>query len=122
MALVVHILETAPACEQRGARQFRYEEAWTRHGNYDTMVVDTWARASTGETGLAAVCTRLGRMTAGMQEWGRRVFGSVRKQIQQLKSKLQDTKFRALGSGPTTEIREIEDRSSNFNWSQFSTT
>lgn len=110
MALVIHALETAPVRGPQGARQFKFEEAWTRHVNYEAMVADQWNRAASGEVGLTVVCNRLGRLTAGMQEWGRVVFGSVRKQIMQLKAQLQDAKYRALGSGYTTEIKDIEEQ------------
>lgn len=43
-----------------------------------------------------------------MQVWGRVVFGSVKRQIVQLKNQLRDAKERAKGMGYQTEIRDIE--------------
>jgi hypothetical protein len=43
-----------------------------------------------------------------MQQWGRTVFGSIRKQIGKLKNQLEDAKQRALVTGCSLEIRDLE--------------
>uniref|UniRef100_R7W159 Uncharacterized protein n=1 Tax=Aegilops tauschii TaxID=37682 RepID=R7W159_AEGTA len=54
LALLVHVLETAPTQRQKGAFAFRFEEAWTKHDDYEHMVSAAWAEASSGASGIAA--------------------------------------------------------------------
>lgn len=107
-ALLVRMLETAPRADKNGARQFRFEEAWTRHENYDDMLKEVWEAAGTGEQGLTAVWQCLGRATGSIQRWAREVFGSIRKKIAKLKTQLLEAKQQALVTGCFKEVREIE--------------
>ena len=102
-------METAPLLGRRLDRPFRYEEAWTRHGTYDEMVAQAWEAAGTGEQGLGAVRNTLAIMTGSMQRWAREVFGSIRRQVKKLKVQLLDAKNRALTSGSSLEVRELEE-------------
>lgn len=108
-ALLVRALETAPRIDKHGASQFRFEEAWTRHEKYEEMLAEVWEAADTGEHGLTATWQRLGRMTGSLQRWAREVFGSVRKKIAKLKTQLLDAKNRALATGCSLEVRELEE-------------
>lgn len=108
-ALIVRVLETAPRDDKKGARQFRFEEAWTRHEKYDEMLAEVWEAAGTGESGLAAVWQRLARVTGSLQRWAQEVFGSIRKKIAKLKAQLLDAKNRALVTGCFWEVRDIEE-------------
>lgn len=109
-ALLIRALETAPVRGQQGEKLFHYEEAWTRHEVYDMMIAEAWDAANTGDQGLAATWQKLGRMIVSMQEWGRVVFGSIRRQISKLKTQLNDAKIRALQTGYTTEVRDLEEQ------------
>ena len=104
-ALVAKVLEPASERDDRGPRQFRYEEAWTRHERYESMVVEKWNAADTGGLGISATCSRLSTLSKGMQEWGRVVFGSIRNQIKQLQVQLKDAKFRALRTSYQSYVR-----------------
>ncbi|XP_073353716.1 uncharacterized protein [Aegilops tauschii subsp. strangulata] len=84
--ILVRALETAPNEHARGPRPFRFEEAWTRHDQYDSMVEAAWMGADSGEKDIAAFCQRLARTAGSMQLWAREIFGSIRKQIKGLKA------------------------------------
>ena len=109
-ALLVHAVETAPRRGQGGERQFRYEEAWTRHDQYESMIAEAWEAAGTGERGLAAAWDRLGSMAGSMQHWAREVFGSIRRQISKLKTQLLKAKNIALLTDTSLEVRELEEQ------------
>ena len=74
------------------------------------MVTAAWQAASNGDRGLAAVWSKLERVSADMQQWGRTVFGSIRKQIAKLKTQLEDVKRRALRTCCSLEIRDVEGK------------
>ena len=64
--------------------------------------------AGTGDQGLAAVWQRLRGTTGAMQRWAREIFGSIRRMIAKLKGQLSEAKVRALSTGHSLEVREIE--------------
>ena len=107
-AILVRALETAPRARDRGPRPFQFEEAWTRHAQYDTMIAKAWSDTSTDENTVAGVWAKLSKMTGSMQHWAREVFGSIRRQISKLKTQLADARSRADISGTSLEVREIE--------------
>lgn len=109
-AILVRALETAPRSAERGPRPFQFEEAWTRHEQYETMVSEAWREAGSGEHTLEAIWNRLGKMTGSMQKWAREVFGSIRRQIAKLKSQLADARLRAVTTGCSLEVRDIEQQ------------
>ena len=109
-ALLVRMLEMAPQLPGMGDRPFRYEEAWTRHEQYEAMIAEAWGAASTGEEGVTAIWQKLSKMTGSMQRWAREVFGSIRRKIKQLKAQLLEAKERALSSGYQHEVRELEEQ------------
>ena len=76
------------------------------------MVAAAWAAACEANQQGGAwreTCTRLQETTRAMQQWSRRVFGSIKKQIVHLKAQLVDAKERAASTGYRQEIREPED-------------
>lgn len=77
-ALVVRALEMAPRTQRGGERPFRYEEAWTRHEQYESMVAEAWEAAGSGGQNLDDVWKKLSMVTGCMQWWAREVFGSIR--------------------------------------------
>lgn len=103
-------MEAPAAIANRGPAPFRYEEMWTRHPEYDQMVAEAWCKADDEERGANGTCSRLRRMTADMQRWGREVFGSVHKQIAKLKAQLTEAKERALHTGYNQELWELEEQ------------
>ncbi|XP_073355510.1 uncharacterized protein [Aegilops tauschii subsp. strangulata] len=112
-ALVIKALKTTGDKGERGQRPFMYEAAWVRHEQYETMVAAAWEEAHAANHGggrLATTCNSLRAATRSMQEWSRRVFGSIRKQIGHLKVQLIEEKERATRTGYRQEIKEIEDQ------------
>ena len=107
-ALLVRALKTAPRRDGPRERAFRFEEAWTRHETYQEMFEEAWEATQTGDQGIAAVWQRLKGTTGAMQRWAREVFDSIRRQIAKLKGQLSDAKVRALSTGHSLEVREIE--------------
>ncbi|XP_073361310.1 uncharacterized protein [Aegilops tauschii subsp. strangulata] len=108
VALVIRAMEMAPCSTHKGPRQFKWEEAWVKHLEYEYMVTTAWQAASNGDRGIATVWAKLEKVTRDMQQWGRNVFGSIRKQISKLKSQLEDAKRRSLVTGCSLEVRDIE--------------
>lgn len=109
-AILVRALETAPSHGTRGERPFRFEEAWTRHEQYDAMIKEAWDASASGEHDLLAVWQCLGSVTGYMHRWAREVFGWIRRQIARLKQQLKEAKERAASTGCSPETRDIEDQ------------
>ena len=59
-ALLVRAMETAPFAPRGGDRPFWFEEAWTRHENYEQMVQEAWEAAGAGGRNLEDVWSKLG--------------------------------------------------------------
>ena len=83
-ALLVRVLETAPCHARSGERQFRFEEAWTRHDQYETMIDEAWQAASSGEEGLIVVWQKLGHdgLHAAMGLRGVRIYQAENKEAE----------------------------------------
>ncbi|XP_073367971.1 uncharacterized protein [Aegilops tauschii subsp. strangulata] len=109
MALVVRVRDLVTE-KPRGDRPFRFEEMWLRHDDYEAMFQRIWGQVQGQHKSPGVVCGRLHEITKEMQRWGRVVFGSVRKQIQRLKKQLLDAKERAVITGLTAEVRDIESQ------------
>ena len=109
-AILVRAQETAPRRCNGSVRPFRFEEAWTRHEQYDTMIEQAWMAAGTGDEGLSAAWRKFATMTGSMQRWAREVFGSIRRQIKTLKAQLLEATERALVTGSSLEGRHIEEQ------------
>ena len=66
-ALLIMAMETAPCANTGGPRPFRFEEAGTRHEQYDSMVEEAWEAAGVGGFGLDNVWQRLATVSGSMQ-------------------------------------------------------
>lgn len=109
-AIVVRALETAPRQHTRGERPFRFEEAWTRHDQYDGMVEAAWEAANSGDHSLLGVWQKLGELSGSMQKWAREVLGSIRRKIAKLKAQLVEANARGGVAGHSLEVRDIENQ------------
>lgn len=109
-AILVRALETAPNASRGGDRPFRYEEAWTRHEQYEQMVIEAWEAAGNGGRDLEAVWNKLVSVSGSMQRWAREVFRSIRRKIAKLKAQLVDAKTRAFSTGYQQEVRDLEEQ------------
>lgn len=106
-ALLIKV-RTTQGARTKGEFMFRFEEAWTRHESYDVMVQVAWDQAMNGSRGLSFVCDKLKQVSGHMLKWSREVFGSISRQIKELKVSLVDAKERALVTGYMAEVRDLE--------------
>lgn len=85
VALLVRAKDTLVAEAAKSRAGFRYEQMWSKHDGYSDMVEAAWRDASSDQNRLKGMCHRLKKTTRYMQQWGATVFGSVRRQLAQLK-------------------------------------
>lgn len=111
--LLVEVRERAPASQQgrRRPKPFRYENMWKDHGEYMEFVNQSWDPGP-GSTDLAAMVSALHRSKRRLK-MGREVFGSVKKQIKELRAELEEERGNTLYRGPTVREREIMAKLSN---------
>jgi hypothetical protein len=91
-------------------RPFRYENMWRQHDSYDQLVVSGW---QDGAQSLEEVTNELGRMQHTLTSWSKSEFGSVKKQLNILRKKLDRVRLDSILSGPTKEecdlMKKISD-------------
>jgi hypothetical protein len=113
-----HCFVLAELCENlndrtpRGARQFRYENVWQTHVDYDKLVADNWLRGS-GQRGLHGVVDALGQLQTKLTSWGAEEFGSLTRTVRKLRAKLERLRSMSLGRGPSDEERAIVKKLKN---------
>ena len=105
-ALIIRVAATPDASRRKKAGGFRYEEARTRHDDYEQMFVRVWEQTNQQQGASASMGTKLRAISKAMQTWSREVFGSLRRQI----SKLKDAKERSLVTGFFQEVKDIESQ------------
>lgn len=93
---------------QRGSPQFKYELMWEQHEELKPAVIaglDTSYLA----TSVTQVREKLKGLSADLLKWSTDSFGSVRKQIRDIKKELEDLQNHHLRVGPThAELKIIE--------------
>lgn len=75
-ALLISVQNSNWYMDNKTARPFRFENAWTRHTGYDGVVANAWV-PRTG--GLTEVHKALADVRGKLQQWSRTEFGSVSK-------------------------------------------
>lgn len=110
MALAICIREEELA-RLNIARRFKFEEMWTRHELYDSMVQEAWELEGYSGSGLHALRGHLARVTGRKQEWGQHVFGSMRLQIKRLKADLQYAKEKNSPQHACSRLRRLKESS-----------
>lgn len=88
-----------------GKRQFRYENIWQSHVDYDNLVADVWRRHCRG-AGLASIADTLSTLQGELGAWGARGFGCLAKKIKKLQRKLDKLRSTSMGRGPTDEVKK----------------
>jgi hypothetical protein len=68
----------------RRSRQFRYENVWQTHMDYDKLVTDNWLRGS-GQQGLAGLVNALHQLQGKLSNWGSEEFGCLARTVRQLR-------------------------------------
>jgi hypothetical protein len=64
----------------RGTKQFRYEDVWQSHADYDQLVLDKWQKGA-GQQGLIGVVQALKKVQTNLAEWGAKEFGCLARKI-----------------------------------------
>nr|XP_051220950.1 uncharacterized protein LOC127339093 [Lolium perenne] len=108
LALLIKVAAAFPTQQRQNPRGFRFEEMWTRHADFQTMIERAWEQEDRGEHGLQAFWSRLKRLSGSMQSWSHSVFGSVRKEIKRLRDQLEVARGEAIHTGVSQEVRAIE--------------
>jgi hypothetical protein len=89
-------------------RGFMYEEMWTKHEQYDELVMSVWEDGQGYRSNLSGLWSRLHDVSKELKKWSFDVFGSVCQQIKKLRSAIAEAKTNALASGSSLEVRELE--------------
>jgi hypothetical protein len=108
LALLIKVMDTVPARRPPNPLGFRFEEMWTRHEGYTSMVEQAWEEEDWGDRGLGGCWNRLKRVSGSIKSWSRNVFGSVQREIKRLKERLAEAKESSLISGDSQGVRAIE--------------
>jgi hypothetical protein len=90
----------------RSGKQFRYENVWQTHPDYDRLVLDSWRRGA-GADGLGGVVQALSTMQNKLSTWGAKEFGCLARKARKLRQKLYNLRSRSVGRGPTDEEKAI---------------
>ena len=85
--------------DQRKPKPFRYENMWKIHGEYMDFVNQTWDPGS-GNPNMSATSTALLSLQISLKKWDREIFGSVKKQVRDLRAELEVEQSNTLYRGP----------------------
>lgn len=91
---------------RRKPKPFRYENMWKNHGEYKEFVNRSWDPRP-GAADLSTAANALSSLQQSLKTWDREVFGSVKKQVKELRAKLEDERSSTLYCGPTERECEI---------------
>jgi hypothetical protein len=104
--LLVEFREQATEGRARGGRQFRYENVWQTHADYDQLVLDNWHKGA-GREGFQGVMQALDNMQTSLSSWGAKEFGGLARKGRKLREKLDRLRWRSVGRGPSDEEKAI---------------
>jgi hypothetical protein len=90
----------------RRARQFRYENVWQTHIEYDKLVNDNWLHGS-GQQGLHGVLSALHTLQEKLTVWGADEFGCLARTVWKLRQRLDRLRKNSMGRGPSDEEKAI---------------
>ena len=108
MALLLKVIaEPAPRI-QSASRSFMFEEMWLKHDGYDDMIVDAWEKSEHNGQDINGFWRRLQDMSRDMKRWSFEIFGSVRAEIKNLRSKLDEARTAARLTGSSPEVLALE--------------
>ena len=74
--VLVDFREHVEGMRPRTARQFRYEDVWQTHADYDQIVLEKWQKGS-GQNGLHQVVDALHLLQGNLATWVAEEFGSL---------------------------------------------
>jgi hypothetical protein len=85
-----------------GNYQLRYETMWERHENLKPTIAEGWASScSVDGSPVVSARKRLTSLAHDLGRWGSETFGSVRKEIKNLKSELSNLRSLPGRVGPS---------------------
>src|SRR5207244_88176 len=73
--VLVELREESTEQSYRGGKQFRYENMWQSHVDYDNFVTQNWLRGA-GQHGLQGVANALRSLQGKLTDWSASEFGS----------------------------------------------
>lgn len=85
-----------------GAKQFRYENVWESHQDYEPLIAQTW-REQTRNPGLQGIMDSLGALQHQLEPWGAREFGILTRTVRNLQKRLDKLRQHSVGRGPSNE-------------------
>ncbi|XP_044342365.1 uncharacterized protein [Triticum aestivum] len=88
----------------KAKKMFRYEDMWRREPCYYDIIKKSWW--CKGE-GLQDLMKSLSFMKESLQRWSFQTFGSVRGQLAQLRSQLEEVRRRSWQTGPSLVERSL---------------
>ena len=68
-------------------RQFRCEDIWQTHSEYDSLVLREWHKGA-GLNGLQGIMNALNSMQSTLATWGAKEFGCLTRRVRKLRDKL----------------------------------
>ena len=99
--VLAEIKETVSS-RSHAKKQFRYENVWQTHTDYDRLVVDTW-QGLQRRPGLRGISEALGELQPTLEPWSSREFGCLTWMVRQLQKKLDGIRSVSIGRGPSHE-------------------
>jgi hypothetical protein len=90
-----------------GSQPFQYENMWRRHESYFSTVCAAW---DVGGSNLGDIMDKLGNVQRNLSSWEQTEFGSVRKELHKLNTRLDDERKKNLFVGPAQEEQQIMNR------------
>jgi hypothetical protein len=108
MALLIRVAAEESKRSPSRSRGFMYEEMWTKHESYEEMIKEAWQTCSSGRQDIEGCWQRFQDMAGHMKRWSFDTFGSVKKELQMLRAKLEEAKINALVSGSFAQVRAVE--------------
>ncbi|KAE8779887.1 hypothetical protein D1007_47118 [Hordeum vulgare] len=93
----------------RAPRQFRYENVWQSHPDYDDMIGRIW-RTGSGQQGLGGLIEALTTVQTHLGSWGQREFGNMAKKVRKLQQRLERLQHASLGRGSTVKEKAVADQ------------
>jgi hypothetical protein len=110
--LVIECLEHSSSW-RRKKKNFRYENMWQRDPSYMALIRDSWDQNPVGQD-LEAMHSKLRSMQANLQTWDKNVFGSVKKNLADLRKELELERGRRLRAGPSRYEKSLMSRISEL--------
>lgn len=106
--LLVEVRNSEPVARAGGRhpKPFRYENMWKTHGEYNEFVNKSWDPGP-GRADLSTVANILSTFQGALKTWDRDVFGSVTKQVKELRAQLEEERGNTLYRGPMDRERSI---------------